>query len=175
MQKIDRNDTSDAGVWSVAFHANPNNVEFARLLHILSVRGRDIYTSRLSHTVSLFGALQGGRVEILRRGRTDIDFTDVLHVLSVVLTYSRLARTRVAKIVEPGFYVKVKGGALRPAMPVSHLASIAGISRDDLSAILAPLAQDGALRVLTGSDGSEAVVVSDGFTDDTEARRFMKF
>ncbi len=175
MQKIERKDVTDVGLWSCAYHVDQNFAEFSRLLHILTVQPRDIYTSRLPHTVNLFGAMQGGRVEMLKRNSINVDFTDVLHVLSIVLTHSRMARTRAAKPVDPAFFVKDREGNLRIAMPLPHLVKISGLDDEDLSAILSPLVQDKALRILNGKDGGRAVLVSGGFVDDMAARRFFRF
>ncbi|WP_027234552.1 hypothetical protein [Leisingera caerulea] len=174
-ESIGRDMSPSTGAWMTAFQIDGNEAEFSRLLRILSVKLGDVYTSRLQHTVSLCGALQGGRVKMMRRDASGVSFTELLGLLAIVNTHARLARAKAARIEDPGFYLRAEGGAVRPAMPLEHLALISGYREDELPLLLAPLIHDGAMRIVRDSNGNKAIHAADGYVDESEIRRFMKF
>lgn len=123
---IDRHVSNEASAWSSAFEFADRAPEFARLLSLLTVDIADIYTSELQHTVNLCGAMQGGRVKMLKRDASEASFTDLLRLLAIIVTHSRLARAKAGRLASPGFYLRVEGEKIRPSMPAPASGSDLG-------------------------------------------------
>ncbi|MBW3243578.1 hypothetical protein KUV57_12970 [Epibacterium sp. DP7N7-1] len=172
---IERKVSDEASVWLSAFTTGGDEAEFARLLNLLAVDIADIYTSKLQHTVNLCGAMQGGRVKLLKRDAPETSFTDLLRLLGIVITHSRLARAKAARLSNPAFFLRVGEDTIRPAMPLRHLAAVSGYAERDLPLMLAPMIHDGALRMVRDRHGNDAVLVADDVADNDQVRRLLKF
>lgn len=119
---IDRHVSNEASAWSSAFEFADRAPEFARLLSLLTVDIADIYTSQLQHTVNLCGAMQGGRVKMLKRDASEASFTDLLRLLAIIVTHSRPGSGQGRSPGLPGV-LPARGGRKDPAL---HAAPASG-------------------------------------------------
>ena len=159
--------------WSTAFVIGGARPEFARMTKILSVTHRDIYSGRLPKTVALSEAIASGSVSLIGTRPGEFGFSEIIDIFGLILTHSRLARTRVARLAAPGFWVRDVDGNPRPAFPFAHLCSMTGLTEVQLRPVVNTLAQDGALRILGNQSGVQAVTANGGFTPDGGVARFL--
>ncbi|MCW3782601.1 hypothetical protein [Defluviimonas salinarum] len=175
MERISREAAAVPDAWFGAFRIGPDASEFSRLLHLLRVDSGDIYSGQLPRTLHLCESVESGGVQILSKLAAPVRFADILGLFATILTHSRLCRTGVARMSEPGFWLREEGSPPRPALPLVHLSGATGMTEAEIQILIAPLVGDGALRAVCGDDGAAAVVAVDGFINDGPVRRFLKF
>lgn len=161
--------------WSGVFDVRGREAQFERLASTFTVRVRDIFTSRLQHTMHFCGTMQNGRMRVIGNDGS-WDFTAVLDVIAVMVHHARLVRADVAPMRGSAFLVRMRSGAVRPALPVEQLAALTGRTPGDISVILAALVRDGVVtEVERFADGRKiaAVVVHDDIASDQEVRRLF--
>lgn len=163
-----------ASLWSIAFLVGGNAVEFERMADLLRPEIGDIYTGRMPRVTNVANAIAEGRLQILGAEDDPIGLNDMLGLIVTIALHSRLARSKTARMAVPGFCVRTEAG-IRPAFPLEHLAPICGLSHKRMAAILAPIAQDGVVRMVRDADGNDAAVLNDGFLNDGNTRRFMRY
>lgn len=167
--------------WDAAFDVEAGDGTFSHMIEMVSAHPDDIFTAKLAQTRSFFSAVKSGSVSILCPPHQVPDYTAALSVLTIILTHNRLARTGVAEMRNPGFWIMSKNQSrlslaksCDPVMPLSHLQTITGLTDAQLKACVAPLVRDGAIKVVKSTEGVVGLHIVDGISDESKARRFMR-
>lgn len=168
-----KNEAAGQADWSAAFVIGDARPEFSRLATILAVTHRDIYTGRLPKTIALSSAIIEGSASLIGTKRGEFGFAEIMDILGLAITHSRLARTRVATLASPGFWSRDPNGQPRPAFPIAHLCTMTGLTEVQIRPILNALAMDGALRLLHSQSGVQAIMVQEGFAPEDGVARFL--
>lgn len=167
--------------WDAAFDAAMDDSAFAHMIDMVSAQPDDIFTAKLAQTRAFFAAVKSGQVSILCPAHLVPDYSAALSVLTIILTHSRLARTAVAEMRAPGFWIMSSNQSrlslaksCDPVMPLLHLQTITGFTDGQIKACIAPLVRDKAIAVVKSSEGVIGFHIVDGISDESRARRFMR-
>lgn len=164
--------------WTPAFLVDDRKPgENHHLVNILAVSVRDIYSSKLKKTRNIFKSIDGGDVVSLFPECRNISFLDAAHLLAVIATHNRLARSSFSRMRSPGRWVKARDlyerPTYRPCFPISQIIQITGMGETPVKHILSTLAEDGALR--SGAlRGVPMVQLVDGYVRDTDIGRHLE-
>lgn len=172
-------DQSGVAFWQEMFGLGSKDMLRANaILGNLKVARSDIWTARLKTTVEFYQLVEAGNLVRLPASLSSL--TSVLDIYCLLATADNLARANVGELRAPSFWVRSAAmpgqtrPSPRPAIALSALASLSGISASTIRAALVPLVKDRALEFVRSPDGVVALVVKDGFINDTSFKRYFQ-
>ncbi|MFG6082196.1 hypothetical protein ACEUZ9_002839 [Paracoccus litorisediminis] len=167
--------------WDAVFDVSASDPAFTHMIDMVTAAPEDIFTANLGQTRSFFQSIQSGRVRPLCAPSLIPSYSVAIDVLTVLATHARLARTGIAEMREPGFWISSRrqefdprGFRREPVMPISHLRTVTGFSELQLKICLAPLQRDRVLQLVRNTEGVTGAVIAPGIFDDGHVRRFMR-
>ena len=167
--------------WDFAFDTLPGDAKFEHMVDMVSASVEDIYTAYLPKTRHFFASVKEGQVKLLAVHGRAPDFACAVDLLAVAVTHTRIARTGVAEMRSPGYWIAAddrEPGLLSfghdPVFPVAHLGTITGFDDLQLRMILSPLVRDNAIRVVRSDEGVVGVVTRPRIANDGLSRRFFR-
>lgn len=172
---LSRDEVSSIGAWAHVFNVDSSQTEFLRMRSLVAVEVRDIYTGMMPYTRNLYGAMNGGQVQMIRRSVPQASFAELLRLIALMLTHSRLARTKAAPLASPASYIRSTSGWVWPTLPLRHLEILSGVPERDLVLMLSPLVKDNVASVFSNRDGIRMVVISNELAHEGAIRSFLKF
>lgn len=149
--------------WGHAFGAGSRDSAFLHKANILHIDRSTIYTGKLVRTRNLFRNLSSGNVIGFFPHDETVVFVDALNLLALGITHQRLALSRAADMLHPGFWLRHEGRRL-PAFPSAQFQAMSGLSGISFRMLIASLCSDGALKLAANETCAEAVVVMPGFS-----------
>lgn len=170
----------DMIAWDAVFDIAVGDEQFAHMIDMVTARPADIFTAKLAQTRLFFNSVRTGSVSMLCPAHLAPDYATAIEVLTIIVTHARLARTGVAEMRSPGFWISrphppsPRSFSREPVLPISHLTTITGFTDTKLKTCLAPLVRDQAVQLVRNGDGVLGVVAAEGISDDGQARRFMR-
>ncbi len=166
---------SSAAVWAGVFTpVDEDNLQAAIMRERLQVRRDDVLTAKLRTTVEFYKAVEAKAFPVLPGGIENLG--RVLDIFCVLCTFDNLAHSGYADLARPAFWVRTGPNRrdVIPAIPVEIAASICGISNSFLRASLVPMVKDGAVEFIRSPTGVTAIIVTPGYVNDMNYRRYLK-
>lgn len=167
--------------WDAVFDIGADDPSFLHMIDMVTASTADIFTANLVQTRLLFQSIRSGQVRPMCAPSLIPSYNSAVDILTVLATYTRLSRTGIAEMREPGFWIASRrqeldprGFRRDPVMPMSHLRTITGFSEMQLKICLAPLMRDRAIQLVRNTEGVTGAVIMPGIVDDGPARRFMR-
>ncbi|MEP3665931.1 MAG: hypothetical protein ABJN42_04260, partial [Roseibium sp.] len=170
--------TEEGGFWASCFRFpgwSRNHRE--GVVENMTVKPSSIYSGKLPKSRLFFEDVESGAVTIIRSSPTPFTFRDALNVLSIIGTFSRIARMP-GVCMSRGAWIRLKDadgnlGRKSPIMPFADLEEATGLDEITLRAILYPFMRDGAISIVPKVGTGSGIVLRDGFIDDDGIRRML--
>lgn len=179
MSGLIQNRTFDeTGHWSPAFLVDDqhpgNNLH---LVGILAVHLHDVYSAKLEATRTMCDAEKDGNVVSLLQAARGFTFLEAVHLLSVVGTHNRLARSSFARLRAPARWVESEDiygrHTHRPCFPVSQISEITELDKAVVLHVAHFLEKDGALRIRE-SGNTIMLQLVDGYMNNQNIGRHLE-
>lgn len=179
MKEIEK--IADLTPWRVAFDATEDARLLSWRIDQMMPGMSDIFTGKLSFTRSYFGSIANGSVSVLNYD-PQLNLQAAYDILRVLATHHRVARVGSFRLAAPGFWIRplldrttaISDTRPRPVMPLTHLVALSGRDQKALNFLLRPLVSDGAVGLLRNTDGTEGIMLNDGFVCSARVQGLMR-
>ena len=112
-----------------------------------------------------------------------MSFDDVLSLISILGTHDLIARTGDVDLISPAFWVRipydkahvVQGYRSAPVISVDQLMMLSGYGSNEIGHLLRLLFEDGVIRALRNRDGTDGILLNEGFINIDRYRRALRY
>lgn len=128
----------------------------------------------MPNTARVSRAVRGGNVRQLSRS----PLADPLELVRLVASHAMAARSLLYPLQAPAYWVRRDGRAgdrmFRPAFPETQLSELLRVPTRQVGPAIRPLLQDGAVELVRSPAGVRAILLLDGFVEESRLRARLR-